>query len=160
MTDKQLMVTALLVFLAALIGGIIIDRAYAATTTADAIMELKPGISDEWADELGELIDDEFTDRGLDPIFGVALCFTESGFDPKARNKSSGCAGLFQIHPVHKIPDIYDPAVNVAAGARIWHGYLERNDGDRYKALKRYGQGSKSAKNTIRLYNELKDESK
>ena len=54
----------------------------------------------------------------------------ESGGNPNATNSSSGCAGLFQIHPCHaanflKITgtsDMHDPSANIAFAAYMSNG--------------------------------------
>lgn len=120
----------------------------------DAIIHIHPDIDQEWAAELGDLIASEFEAVDVDPLFGVALCYTESSFRPKALNSASGCKGLFQIHPIHGELSSFDPEVNVNAGALIFKRYLDRADGDYLAALKRYGQG-KARHTTMKLYRQL-----
>lgn len=123
-----------------------------------AILYLDPDIDMLYMDTLASLIEQDFEDEGADPLFGVVLGWMESRLNPKAYNSASGCKGIFQIHPVHGDQCTYDLEVNVEAGAEIWSRYLDRNDGDRYEALKRYGHSSKTARRTLALYEEVLDE--
>lgn len=131
---------------------------------AKAILYLDPDLDMLYVDTLASLIEHDFEENGGDPVFGVVLCYMESRFNPKATGpdiKWSGrvvnCIGLFQIHPCHGEQCSYDIEVNVEAGAEIWGRYLDRKDGDRYEALKRYGHGSRTARKTLALYEEVCD---
>ena len=37
----------------------------------------------------------------------------ESGWNPNATNRSSGACGLVQVYPCSKLPNAYDPVVNL-----------------------------------------------
>jgi soluble lytic murein transglycosylase-like protein len=50
----------------------------------------------------------------------LAIIWRESNGNPNAVNRSSGCAGLLQIHPCHGVTNVTDPAVNLRAGLRLW----------------------------------------
>ena len=46
------------------------------------------------------------------------VMWRESRGNPLAVNRSSGCAGLLQIHPCHGVANVFDPLVNLRAGLR------------------------------------------
>lgn len=142
------------VFLLGVKAGIAAEEPKPVFGAAEAILHVNDRVDPEWAKELGRMITEEFEEIEVDPLFGVALCFTESSFNPMAFNKISGCTGLFQIHPVHGEMCTHDPSVNVRAGASIFARYLDRADGDYLLALQRYGQGQARFK-TIRIYDDL-----
>jgi len=73
-----------------------------------------------------------------------AVIRVESDFNPRAVSKA-GAIGLMQLMPVHfrryGISDPYDPAQNIAAGARYLKQLLERYDGDLVLSLSAYNAG-------------------
>lgn len=131
------------------------DRPAGASKYEAAILELKPAIEPNWAHELAGLIAVEFEARELDPLLGVALCYVESSFNAEATNASTKCAGLFQLHPCHKIANVYEPAINVAAGAGKLRQYIDDGGGDLARGLRRYGT---AAGRVLKIYRQLKRE--
>jgi len=126
----------------------------------DAIVWLSPKIDAEWAIELSDLIGSEFymlelPDEVEHPVLlGIALCYVESSFNPDATNKTTRCAGLFQLHPMHKIKDVYDPAINVEWGALKLSKYC-KDRGSLAGGLSRYGTAKSRV---LKLYAKLVDE--
>lgn len=60
-------------------------------------------------------------DWAAERMIRIAAC--ESGYDPAARNVSSGAAGLWQIMPFWQRTwpgDYYDPWTNAAVAYQIW----------------------------------------
>ena len=48
------------------------------------------------------------------------VMWRESRGNPREVNPSSRCAGLLQIHPCHRVANVYDPLVNLRAGLRLY----------------------------------------
>lgn len=120
-----------------------------------AVYALDYDLDEEWAVELSDLIGYHFSQLDLpdtdnEVSLGVALCWVESGFNVKATNPTTKCAGLFQIHPIHGIDDIYDPEVNVAAGADILNRYCKTR-GTLRGGLNRYGTATDNVMAVYRL---------
>ena len=83
--------------------------------------------------ELVRLIRDVAGCVGISPLFAEALARAESGLDPRAVS-AKGALGLFQLLPVTAremgVPerDVFDPAVNAAAGLRYFRRQAKRFD--------------------------------
>lgn len=106
---------------------------------AAAIRHLDAGQPDEFVEQMAALITDGCAKRNLDVDLAVALCYTESNFRVAARNPRTGCAGLFQLAPCHRVADVYNPVVNVEYGLGILADCLKRSNGEIRPALRRYG---------------------
>jgi len=135
------------------------DEPLASNETLDAIYSLSANIESDWANELGLLIEAEFTaDRFPDVknpvLLAIALCYCESSFNPLATNPSTKCAGLFQLHPMHGYANIYDPATNVMRGAEKLEKYIA-DKGSLRGGLRRYGTASGKV---LRIYNNLMED--
>jgi len=125
--------------------------------TEAAIIHCRPNIDQGWASELAGLIYFEANANALDPLFCVAVCFKESSFNPNATNPTTRCAGLFQLHPMHKIANVYEPAVNVRWGCLKLRKYIDERGGDLRRGLHRYGHDDRGARATLALYEKLKE---
>ena len=85
----------------------------------------------------------EATRAGLPPEMVLALIQVESNFDRFAIS-SAGARGLMQIMPFwldeigHPDEDLFDIHTNLRIGCSILHLYLDREKGDRTRALARY----------------------
>ncbi|AWK90346.1 phage tail length tape measure family protein [Azospirillum thermophilum] len=79
---------------------------------------------------------------GLDANVIKGIIQQESSWNPAARNRTSGAAGLMQIMPAnvraYGMTDAYDPAQNIDVGARILKEHLVRAGGDLDRALSTY----------------------
>ncbi len=62
-------------------------------------------------DEIIELVAEIAHEMGLPVEYALKKCAVESDFKPAARNPS-GAAGLFQIMPMHRVANVYDPEIN------------------------------------------------
>jgi hypothetical protein len=62
-------------------------------------------------DEIIELVAEIAHEMGLPVEYALKKCAVESSFNPLAKNPS-GAAGLFQIMPMHRVANVYDPEVN------------------------------------------------
>jgi hypothetical protein len=127
-------------------------------TTEAAIFVLQPSIDESEACTLATLINENAAANELDPLFVVAVIFGESGFNPKARNPRSGCAGLMQLHPCHHVANVYDPETNITFGCKLLKGYIDSRDGSLRRGLYRWGLTGKQAKAVISRYEKLKEQ--
>jgi len=82
------------------------------------------------------------------PYMILSLIRVESGFNPAATNKATGCIGLMQIntkvwqkHFNIDISRIYDIEYNIEIGLKILDYYYQKEGKDIYKALFRYNNG-------------------
>jgi hypothetical protein len=111
-----------------------------------------------------EEVKDELQTRGDYPFMGcfeeaarkyrlplallLAMARGESDFDPKARSHKDAC-GIMQIKwpetardlGIHRKSDLFDPCVNIDAGARYLAWLIERFNGDTYLAVAAYNYG-------------------
>jgi soluble lytic murein transglycosylase-like protein len=91
------------------------------------------------------LVEREARRNGLDPRLVAAVIRQESGFDPKAHNRSSGAAGLMQLAPATArslgVRNPHDPAQALAAGCRYLRELLDRFHGNLRLALAAYNAG-------------------
>jgi hypothetical protein len=58
-----------------------------------------------------ELVAEIAHEMGLPVEYALKKCAVESSFNPMAKNPS-GAAGLFQIMPMHRVSNVYDPEIN------------------------------------------------
>jgi len=85
---------------------------------------------------------------GLPETLLLAVARGESDFDAAARSKANA-HGVMQIQwpgtakhlGIHRLSDLYDPCINIDAGARYLSELLERFDGDLHLALAAYNYG-------------------
>jgi soluble lytic murein transglycosylase-like protein len=96
------------------------------------------------AASLRQLILREARRWNLDPQLVTAVIVAESGFDPSAVSRK-GAVGLMQLMPATSrrlsVDDPYDPAENVAGGARYLRELLDRFGGSLELALAGYNAG-------------------
>lgn len=80
----------------------------------------------------------------LDAALLRAIIVVESGFDPRAVSRR-GAVGLMQLMPATArrfgVADAFDPAQNIAAGARYMRVLIDRFDDDLELALAAYNAG-------------------
>jgi Peptidase family M23 len=81
----------------------------------------------------------EATDAGVDPFLWLGIVSKESGFDPNARNPTSGACGYSQIYPC--IPGL-SPTENIREGLKRLKAFLAGCGGDINCALNRYSGGA------------------
>ena len=85
---------------------------------------------------------------GLPLALLLAMARGESDFDPKARSHKNAL-GIMQIKwpetardlGIHRKSDLFDPCINIDAGARYLARLLERFKGDTYLAVAAYNYG-------------------
>jgi soluble lytic murein transglycosylase-like protein len=91
------------------------------------------------------LIDREARRTGLPPSLVAAVIAQESHFDPRARNASTGAAGLMQLAPATAralgVRDPMSPKASVAAGCRYLRSLLDRFHDHLALALAAYNAG-------------------
>lgn len=87
--------------------------------------------------------------KGIDPILTLAIIATESEFNPKAYNKTTGASGLTQVlKGLHaKLiasynGSIFDPYIAIQVGTDLLKTYSQWNGGNTKKALNSYGGDS------------------
>ncbi len=92
----------------------------------------------------GDIIVRAASQTGVDAALIAAVIRQSSAFDPKARDASGG-AGLMLMTPdmarSSGLGDPFDPAQNVAAGARLLASLLSRYSGDVSKAVAAFHAG-------------------
>lgn len=80
----------------------------------------------------------------LEPALLHAVISVESGYNPRAKSRK-GASGLMQLMPGtarrYGVADIFDPAQNVAAGARYLRDLLRMFNNDKNLALAAYNAG-------------------
>ena len=90
----------------------------------------------------------------VNPRLLVAIAYTESEFNPKARSHA-GAIGLMQIVPARASwreyeprcgrmspTTLHEPRVNICFGAHIFGEFLSRHHGDNDRALAAYNNGT------------------
>jgi soluble lytic murein transglycosylase-like protein len=93
---------------------------------------------------LGSIVESAARDQGLDGNLLRAVIEQESGFRPCAVS-AKGAQGLMQLMPATAAQfgatDPFDPAENVAAGAKYLKQLMTRYNGDIFRALSAYNAG-------------------
>ena len=101
------------------------------------------------ARKIQPLVKQASIDHGVDANLINGIIWTESKFNPKARNRS-GAKGLMQLMPITaramgqklgRPVRVYDPEFSVQAGAKLLSIMLERFDGDEELALFAFARG-------------------
>lgn len=101
------------------------------------------------ARKLQPLVKQASLDHGVDANLINGIIWTESKFNPKARNRS-GAKGLMQLMPITargmakklgRPVRVYDPEFSIQAGTKLLSIMLERFDGDVELALFAFGRG-------------------
>ena len=94
--------------------------------------------------EIDALVEQNAATWQVDPALLKAVIANESGFNANATSKV-GAQGLMQLMPETAaslgVRDAYDPAQNVAGGARYLRGLLDRFGGDKRLAIAAYNAG-------------------
>ena len=84
------------------------------------------------------------TRQGVAPALIHAVIAVESAYRPRALSPR-GAAGLMQLMPAtaarYGVTDVFDPAQNIAAGARHLRALLDRYGQDPARALAAYNAG-------------------
>lgn len=111
----------------------------------DVIEEFNPQLSERDKTSLGNVVWEESSRYGFDPVLLMALIFTESSFRPNARSHL-GAQGLMQVMPfvgeelspevekvlgvkMESLDDLYEPEVNVKVGTyHLFKMILRFND--------------------------------
>ncbi len=88
--------------------------------------------------------------HGVDSALIMAVARVESDYNPDARNKRTGAAGLMQVMPstgeYFKCGDLGDADQNLACGVRVLRRYIDYFDGDLNYAVAAYHAGPKWSK--------------
>jgi soluble lytic murein transglycosylase-like protein len=94
--------------------------------------------------QIDALVQQNASNWQVDPALLKAVIANESGFNANATSKV-GAQGLMQLMPATAqslgVQNPYDPAQNVAGGARYLKGLLDRFGGDARKAVAAYNAG-------------------
>jgi len=94
--------------------------------------------------QIDALVQQNASNWQVDPALLKAVIANESGFNANATSKV-GAQGLMQLMPATAqslgVQNAYDPAQNVAGGARYLKGLLDRFGGDARKAVAAYNAG-------------------
>lgn len=84
--------------------------------------------------------------KGIDPVLTLAVIATESEFNPKAYNKSSGASGLTQVLAGMHAKliksyqgSIFDPLVAINVGTDLMKTYISWWGGNTKKGISQYG---------------------
>ena len=117
--------------------------------TIDSIEERwKSGGWNGYKDDLAKTVSAKNDEAGLPRGLLPAVADKESSWNPKAFNKGSGAAGLFQFIPDTAnrygltAQDRYDPEKSASAAALYFQDNLKRYGGDIAKSLAQYNGGN------------------
>ena len=95
-------------------------------------------------EQIDALVEQNAATWQVEPALIKAVIANESGFNANATSKV-GAQGLMQLMPETAaslgVRDAYDPAQNVAGGARYLRGLLDRFGGDKRLAIAAYNAG-------------------
>lgn len=98
--------------------------------------------------------------KGIDPVLTLAVIATESEFNPKAYNNTSGAAGLTQVLTVLHAKliktyggSIFDPMVSINVGTDLMKIYISWWKGDTKKGISQYGGDSSGQYYNRVMYN-------
>lgn len=95
--------------------------------------------------QVDKLVNTAATEQGVKPELIRAVMEQESGFKPCAESVR-GALGLMQLMPAtadeYHVEDVFDPAQNVSAGAKLLKTLLEKYGGDTRLALSAYNAGA------------------
>jgi len=132
--------------------------------TAEALRRM-PGLGEEGAGCLAEVIGEEASAAGLDPLLIFAIIEVESGWEPEAVSQR-GARGLMQLRPGTfegearegrlDMGNPHDPVLNVRAGIRYFHRLL-RAFGNADLALVAYNTGPTRLSSYLRAVGEVPD---
>lgn len=125
-----------------------------ADTRYRLVLEAPEGLSESGAPVRGDLLAraavyDPFIEAAarattLEPALLRAVILAESGFNERALSKR-GAQGLMQLMPStarrYGVEDPFDPAQNIAGGARYLRDLADRYDGDLQLVLAAYNAG-------------------
>ncbi len=101
------------------------------------------------ARKLQPLVKQASLDHGVDANLINGIIWTESKFNPKARNRS-GAKGLMQLMPITargmgkklgRPVRVYDPEFSIQAGAKLLSIMIDRFEGDEELALFAFARG-------------------
>jgi soluble lytic murein transglycosylase-like protein len=101
---------------------------------------------DAYQAEIAAAVADAARVYPVPPALVRAIIRQESGFNPRARSRA-GAVGLMQLMPfsAEKVGlgdrDLWDPATNILAGARLLAVLLKHYEGDLISALVAYNAG-------------------
>jgi soluble lytic murein transglycosylase-like protein len=94
--------------------------------------------------QLDTLFERSATENKVSPVLLREVARQESAFSPCAIS-SKGALGIMQLLPETaadlNVADLFDPAANISAGAKLLASLIERYKGDRRLALAAYNAG-------------------
>lgn len=132
-----------------------------------AIKSYKPDLGDEKVSELTDIICEVGGDYNYDPIFLLAVIFTESSMRRTAVS-NAGAMGLMQIRPFvgkdlanetkvswNGSDTLLDPGVNIKLGVHYLGKMFQRFNGDQRLALEAYNNGPTIVKERVAAYGDF-----
>lgn len=131
------------------VGNTVVGLLSGGNVTIDEIQERwKYGGWNGRKEELVKTVSEKNDEAGLPRGLLPAVADTESSWNPKAINKTSGAAGLFQFIPDTakryglNVQERYDPEKSATAAAQYFQDNLKRYGGDIAKSLAQYNGGN------------------